>query len=200
MLDNLDAAAANIREIAGPIRDKWRVARPEWRQTDSPLKYVDWAMHETIDKSADLCRLLSPPANSDAVEIGPGACFLAYMLQEYGCYVTGYDVPDRPLYRDTASALFVDVRDWTMRPGWVPEIVRADLIIATQISWLNDWTPADGQRLVEELLRGLTPAGRVVLFPNPQAFGGADPGDVWQKLRPVHVHMRHLGRGFIFTR
>ena len=200
MLDYLDAAAANIRDIAGPIRGRWRVERPEWRQTDSPLKYVDWAMHETIDKSADLLRLLSPPANGTVVEIGPGACFLAYMLREYGCNVTGYDVPDRPLYRETAAALNVDVRDWTMRPGVVPEIVRADLIVATQISWLNDWTPADGQRLVAELLRGLTPSGRIVLFPNPQAFGDDDAAAVWEPCRPVLVHMRHLGRGFIFTR
>jgi hypothetical protein len=199
MLDHLDAAAANIREIAKPIRDKWRAARPEWRQTDSPLKYVDWAMHETIDKSADLCRLLAPECLS-VVELGPGACFLAYMLRQLGNRVRCYDVPDRPLYRDTAAALDVWVDDWTIEPGTALPLVYPDLIIGTQISWLNEFTPAEGQRFVGDLVRGLPPHGRLVLFPNPQAFGGADPGDVWAPCRPVEVTMRHLGRGFIFTR
>lgn len=197
--DILDAAADRIREIAAPIRDKWRVERPSWRWTDSPLKYVDWAMEETIAKSANLCRLLHPHTGSQVVELGPGACYLAYMLRRYGCTVMGYDLPDRPLYRDTAEALGVEVEDWTITPDCFPR-PYADLIVATQISWLDNWTVAQGQHLISELLTGLSEYGRIVLFPNPKAFKTTDALYVWQDFRPVTVQMDHLGRGFIFTR
>lgn len=196
---DLDASADECRRIAGPIRDKWRKLRPEWRTTDSPLKYVDWALEETIEKSANLCKVLGG-ARRRVVEIGPGACFLAYMLKEMDNDVIGYDLPDRPLYRETAGALGITVVDYTITPHNFPE-PDADMIVATQISWLNDWPPYMGIEMIDTWLREcISPDGLIVLFPNPQAFGGLDPALVWECFRPAELRERHLGRGFIFTR
>ena len=194
--------ADRIREIAGPIRDKWRALRPEWRTTDSPLKYVDWAMEETIAKSAALAMVLHQEVGSQVVEFGPGACYLLAMMQKRGCGVLGYDIPDRPLYRDTAQALRVNhtVCDWIIAANHLPMPQRTDLIVATQISWMNDWTADDGRRAVGEWLKCLKPGGRLALWPNPQAFGGADPGEVWSDFCPVELTMKHLGLGFVFAK
>lgn len=195
MMRNIDACADHIREIAAPIREQWRALRPDWRTSDSPLKYVDWALEATITKAASLCRVLDLRV-SDVAEMGPGTCYLAYMLRASGCIVTGYDLPDRPLYRETAAALGVHVVDWQITQHSYPE-PDANLIIATQISWLDDWPAHKGRELVTAWLRW---ARRIVLFPNPKAFGGTDPAKVWAPFQPVEVTMPAVGRGFFFTR
>jgi SAM-dependent methyltransferase len=192
--------ADRIREIAGPIRDRWRALRPEWRTTDSPLKYVDWAMEETIAKSTALAMVLHQEPFSWVAELGPGAGYLLATLQDRKCRVVGYDLADRPLYRETAEALGVTVHDWVIAPDHLPTPAGSDLIVGTQISWLNAWTAEEGRNAVGEWLRCLRPGGRLALWPNPQAFGGADPGEVWAAFRPVELTMKHLGRGFIFSK
>lgn len=188
--------ADHIRRKAYPIREKWRDLRPEWRTADSPLKYVDWALEETITKYVNLLTLLDVSESMRVAEIGPGACFGLYLLKTLGVNAWGHDHEDRPLYRDCALAFDVSVLDWIVTPQSIP-CPRVQLLYATQISWMNNWTADDGLRNVSAWLAG---ASRVLLFPNPQAFGGADPGDVWRPLAPVEVTMRHLGRGFLFTR
>lgn len=195
-------AADRIREIAAPLRDKWRAARPDWMTTDSPLKYVDWALEHTIEKSADLSRVLSPRGLT-VYELGAGACFLAYTLREcYGARVIAFDQPARPLYDESAAALGVEVIEWMIADGagtnplWT--LPRFDLLVATQISWMNTWTQAGGVAFVRSLMRHAAPYGRVVLFPNPGAFDRADAGAVFAPLRPVELTLRHLGRGFVF--
>jgi hypothetical protein len=196
----LDKAERDIRAMAPGVRDKWRAARPDWCNTDSPLKYVDWALDETIAKCRALCTVLHPQEGADVREFGPGACYLLAMLAACGCDAEGYDIPERPLYQDSATALKVRVWDYPITAYLRPSAWKADVVVATQISWMNDWTPEQARDVVSMWAVEANTGGRIVLFPNPQAFGGQDPGAVWAALRPVELTMPLLGRGFIFTR
>jgi hypothetical protein len=192
---------ADIAAAALPIRDKWRQMRPDWRDTDSPLKYVDWAMADTITKCRNLCTVLAPRAGDLVVELGPGACYLSYMLSRRGCTVKGYDLPERPLYRDCAAALGVDVEDCFITARNLPPFggPLLDMIIATQISWMNAWTKIEAHIAVTFWKHSLRGGGRLVLFPNPQAIGGCDHGAVFGPVGGVELTMPMLGRGFVFT-
>ena len=197
----IEAAARDIAERMPPIRDKWRQIRTDWRTTDSPLKYVDWAQDDTIAKSAQLCALLKPAPGDRVAELGPGACYLSYMMMRCGCIVRGYDLPDRPLYRDCAAALGVYVEDCAITARNLPPFggPLVDMIVGTQISWMNDWAAVDARMAVAHWKCRLRDGGRLVLFPNPQAFGGCDHCEVFGPCWGLEFTMPLLGRGFAFT-
>jgi len=142
----LSEAWANVQAAAGSICERYTRERPEWVTTDSPLKYVDpaRALESTFAKAALLFDALQDyaPPKATLFEIGPGACYLPYLARNlYDMDTAGCDVPDRPLYRDIAARLGIDtVADWTVRPGEPigAMIGQFDLIVGTQVSWLND--------------------------------------------------------------
>lgn len=190
----------DLRRIAELLAAKYRASHPHWLREDSPLKYVSWALEETLAKSAALAKLLQPPAGSRVFEFGPGAGFLLHTLAtDYGCRVSGCDVPNRPLYRDVHAALgittVVDERITAQRP--IAALDGAyDYLIATQISWMDIWTQADVDFFLADCFRHLADGGQIVLFPNPKAFQGLCIDAIFRS-HPAYVQLPYLNRGVI---
>jgi hypothetical protein len=200
----ISEAWTNVQVAAGPICERYTRERPEWVTTDSPLKYVDpaRALESTFAKSALLAQEIEwGPAPCEMFEIGPGAGYLLYLLREcYGWEIYGCDVPDRPLYRDALAALNVDtVSDWTVKPGEsiVPMVGPYDLIIGTQVSWLNNHDAETFAAFVADCRSHLTPGGALVLFLNPQALSGRDHAEALAPYCPGRLSLPFLGNGFV---
>jgi len=190
----------NVQAAAGPIRERYTRERPEWLYADSPLKYVDdRAMPHTFAKAALLAERLGLPGR--AFEIGPGACYLLYILRDvYRWQVEGCDVPERTMYRDCAAALGItSVADWAVRPGERIGALRGhyDAIVGTQVSWLNAHTDADAAAFVADCREHLTDYGVLLLYLNPQAFGGRDHAAALAPFHPRRMPLPFLGDGFI---
>lgn len=208
-------AAKTIRDYAKQVREKYRASRPDWHYpVDSPLKYVDWAMEETIQKSINLASYLFSSLgqeNRDVFEFGPGTGYLMYILREcYRCDVYGCDVPDRPLYKDMHTALQITtVEDEPVVSGQVVMTLHGmyDLIVATQISFMDDWSVGGGlARFLKQCFDHLDRQGRIVLFPNPKAMGGMNLPAVMKAvgtgtwLKPFscnYLRLEHLGTGVV---
>jgi SAM-dependent methyltransferase len=161
-----------IHMLAAVVRDEFRRSHPWYQDCDSPLKYVDWALNETVKKSWLLAYSLSPPVGARVFEFGPGAGYLLHFLREAGCDVSGCDVPDRPLYRRIHELLGINtVVDETIQARRPIESLQGqyDYLIGTQISWMDAWSFADVQAFLQDCYSHLTMTGRIVLFPNPKA-------------------------------
>lgn len=193
-----------MREAAETVRKRYVVLRPDWLTEDSPLKYVDWAREETISKSAALAAALQPAAGARVFEIGPGTGYLLFVLRElYGCRIAGCDVQERPLYREMHQLLGITtVTDRPICRGQHTRVFRGlyDLIIGTQISWMDDWRRADLDLFLEECFLYLEQHGRVVLFPNPKALGGVGLAEAFGRYRPQYLQLPYLGQGVILRR
>ena len=201
--EEMNKTICNIREHAEVIRLKYEALKPEWKQSDSPLKYVSWAMEETILKSANLAKVLNMEAGQSVFEIGPGAGYLLYILQEdYGVWGYGCDVEDRPLYKDMHEALGIgNVQDERIYPSaeiWTMNSLY-DVIVATQISAMDEWNQEDVDYFIRQCKGSLNHYGRVVLFPNPKAFKGRSIKDVFSRYDAGFVELEYLGRGVIIN-
>ena len=193
-----------IRNHAKVIKEKYANV-PDWQTTDSPLKYVDWALEDTINKSFLLAEYLSPKPGSVIYELGPGTGYLMYILREiYGCRVFGCDKPDTPLYRDMHAALGIDtVEEWTIDHRGARFFPYSsllscpyDYIIATQISFMDDWSPLDHLRFTNQCVSFLKIKGQLILFPNPKAqhlFQDHNP-----YLRRT-IRLPYLNQGYIYS-
>lgn len=195
----MDTTLPNL--IARELAAKYRQSHPHWVGCDSPLKYVDWALDETLTKCQILAGMLSPPRGSRVFEFGPGTGYLLYILRTaYGCDVAGCDVPDRPLYREAQERLGITtVVDEPVVPRRRVAALSGvyDYLIATQISWMDAWHEDDLAFFLLDCQTRLALRGRLVLFFNPQAFQGRDMSHVLQGCHPQHVNLPWLGQGVI---
>jgi len=187
--------------IARELSAKYRQSHPHWIGCDSPLKYVDWALDETLTKCQLLAAFLSPPHGSRVFEFGPGTGYLLYLLKTaYGCDVAGCDLADRPLYREVQQRLgittVVDEPVVARRPV---AALRGpyDYLIATQISWMDTWGQDDLDFFLLDCRSRLSPQGRIVLFPNPQSYGKRLMYDLFADYRPQYVRLPWLNQGVI---
>lgn len=185
-----------MMDAAAELREKYSASHPEWLYpADSPLKYVDWALHDTISKSLILAEWLRPPRYSSIFEIGPGTGYLMYILKElHHCTVHGCDVPDRPLYRDMHKLLELEfaVMDEVVQPSYGIRSLHGihDYLIATQISWMDDWDKDD----LDYFISTCNPCiGTFVLFPNPGAFHGKPLLDNYTQ----RIELPYLGTGIV---
>ena len=181
-----------IYKVAMDHFEKWNHFG-DWPQTDSPLKYVDpyRAFSETVRKCWLLTEfILSRWGGISSVdELGPGACYLGVMLSDAGVSWRGFDRPDREMYDSMADDFGLDV---------ISELIShksffcADLIVATQISFLNEWSE---DQFVYWL--NLNKESMMLLFPNPQALGG-DVHDILPKYAVEIIELDILGTGYLF--
>ena len=190
-----------IKQEASFLCQKYEASNPEWKQTDSPLKYVSWAMDETIAKSLNLAMVLNVQPGSRVFEIGPGAGYLLYILQEaYGAVVYGCDVADRPLYKDMHKALGISgiADEKVMAYQIVPFFHKNyNLIVATQIACMDDWDQGAVDFFINNCMAFLSVTGRIVLFPNPKAFKGRPIDDVFKQYQLGRMKLPWLGEGVV---
>lgn len=167
-----------IRDAALQTKDLFGSSHPEWQYpTDSPLKYVDWALEDTIEKSwylaATILRNATVPFPT-VFECGPGTGYLLAILQELGCAVSGCDIPDCPLYRYVHGLLGINTVAYEkIRPSNIIRNCPApapDVIVATQISFMDDWNLQALEFFIRQF--NLRPGGSIYLFPNPKACRG----------------------------
>lgn len=202
--EDMNKTTDNIREQAKAIRLKYEALMPEWMTTDSPLKYVSWAMEQAISKSLNLAKVLNMQAGQSVFEIGPGAGYLLHILDEdylVRCY--GCDIEDRPLYKDMHKVLGIEnVRDERVYPSaeiWTMN-GKYDIIVATQISAMDEWKQDDVDYFIRQCNGALNQYGRIVLFPNPKAFKGKPIDDVFKSYRPAFITLPYLGNGVIINK
>jgi hypothetical protein len=179
------------------VFEKWRVKRPEWSTTDSPIKYVDpcRAYWETVYKYERLKFLIRThkPEVLTVAELGSGACYLGALLGCDGLSWTGFDHPDREMYQDMASEFGLRVIDKDLNHD-VPIEGRYDCIVATQISWMNDWTVEQFASWLELMRKSLNDGGLIMLWPNPQALQ-FNP-EAMSLYAQHEIILPYLGRGY----
>ena len=192
---------ASLRIMAAGIAAKYRASHPHWIGVDSPLKYVDWAFQETVRKSLILVQELRPKIGGRLFEFGPGTGYFLHFCQQYfDCDVSGCDVPERPLYKEMQAALGITtVVDETICPRHKVAALdgKYDLLVGTQISWMDSWDAGDLDYFLADAFEHLHAGGRIVLFPNPAAFRGADPAAMFADYRPQYVRLPWLNQGVI---
>lgn len=180
---------------------EWSERRPEWLLHDSPLKYVDphRALFETIQKSFLLRHFIMKHWRPVSVaELGPGACYLGFMLSSAGVYWTGYDLPGREMYDSLASAFGLYVVDLEITPDSQLND-QYDVIVATQISYMNDWTEPAFIDWLNRTRETLNESGNILLWPNPQALEG-NCEEIMTKHSNDVLELPILGKGYRFEK
>lgn len=188
-----------LRDCADKLKRQYSVSHPEWAfPVDSPLKYVDWVLCETIHKSLLLAEAMDPDDGDTVFEIGPGTGYLMFILRElYDCDVYGCDIPDRPLYKDMHKLLDITtVRDCSVGDAFLDLGTVYDYIVGTQISWMDNWNAKGLGEFLWYCGHHLKVNGTLWLFPNPKALHGN------HHLFPNtdSVVLPHLGTGYIYRR
>lgn len=192
-----------ITEIAAQINAKYRLLDPKWAEGDSPLKYVSWVLPETIEKSFALAEFIKPKPNDQIFEAGPGTGYLLYILKKlYGCKVSGCDIPYRPIYKEMQRRLGVGfVWDEEIKPSKPIHSLELfapyDYILATQISFMDNWSVEDFEFFINNCKKHLVPDGSVILFPNPKTLGDYKRVFHWVKAYVKQIYFPHLGRGIV---
>ena len=165
-----------IRHVACTIKDKYKDTPGYAYPADSPLKYVDWVLEDTMAKSMEIADFIDPPFGYEIYEIGPGTGYLlAYLKFLYGCNVCGCDVPC-DLYSEARLHLQVPVDMVPPHLAISPHYLMADscydYIIATQVSWMDNWCTSQYLEFVQYCFDHLNPGGKLVLSLNPKAVRG----------------------------
>jgi len=200
-MNGTSEAWRRVQEAARPVYERWSKERPEWMVTDSPLKYVDpaRALEHTFAKYVILAQA-TIGAYPDVFEIGPGCAYLGELCSSNGWAYDGCDKPYQGLYADIQSRLGIaGVRACEVRRGEPVYAMkgRYSRIVGVQISWMNDWTADDLRFFVADCRAHLYKRGQIVMFPNPQAFNGADPVPLFAAHGAETINLPLLGRGFI---
>lgn len=189
-----------MMDAAAELRINYSISHPHWQHpADSPLKYVDWALHDTISKSLILAQWLNPPLHSSVFEIGPGTGYLMYILKElWGCEVHGCDTANTPLYHAMWERLGLDRSVKTEHICPFHNILslnrRYDYLVATQISWMDKWS---SKALNSFLADCAGHVDKLVLFPNPGAFCGEPLLKEYSMAQSVQLP--YLGTGAMFN-
>ena len=187
--------------VAREVAAEFRRSHPHWVGCDSPLKYVDWALPETLVKCDLLLEALSPPIGSRVFEFGPGAGYLLYQLRtRYRCEVAGCDIAERPLYKAVQSRLGIaGVVDEPVVARKLVASLRGpyDYLIATQVSWMDAWDQGDLDFFLTDCRCHLAPYGSLVLFLNPKACRGVPIDELFAGHHATPLRLPWLGDGRI---
>lgn len=200
----IDTPLANrIRIHAAAILPELEAEYPEWLYpADSPLKYISWALEETVEKSYYLANTVLNPFTSvpraTVAELGPGTGYLMAFIREMGHDVLGFQPAQihRHPYSLMNAFLGNTIVHWGCTPAHpFPEfgcnrIMEFNYIVATQVCWMDNWSPADYLLFLSNCQRALTDSGHVILSLNPKAVGGHPI----RNLCCSSTEIKHLGK------